>query len=139
MEKAAKDDVVATFAGLSVAADLDAIELATLRQLAKTLSGVGLRVIDNTLKMAQQKQAAQDAKRVQAHRAAQRRDPRPYIRAPFPDEPWLPHMHTLNAVVGKVAAATPPLRNIDGVTAQPSKRPVPNTRPFTDANPEGDD
>ena len=62
MEKAAKEDVVATFARLAVAADLDAVERADLRQLAKELSGVGLRVIDAVLKAAQQKQAALDAK-----------------------------------------------------------------------------
>ena len=46
MEEAAKDDVVATFARLAVDADLDAVELEELRQLAKKLSGVGLRAID---------------------------------------------------------------------------------------------
>ena len=39
MEKAAKDEVVATFALLAAGADLDAVELAELRQLAKKLSG----------------------------------------------------------------------------------------------------
>ena len=72
MEKAAKDEVVATFARLAAGADLDAIELAELRQLAKKLSGVGLRVIDDALKAAQQQQAAQNAK---AARARQRRPP----------------------------------------------------------------
>ena len=39
MEQAAKDEVVATFALLAAGADLDAVELAELRQLAKKLSG----------------------------------------------------------------------------------------------------
>ena len=39
MEQAAKEEVVATFALLAAGADLDAIELAELRQLAKKLSG----------------------------------------------------------------------------------------------------
>ena len=39
MEKAAKDDVVATFTRLAVGADLDAVELAELRELAAKLSG----------------------------------------------------------------------------------------------------
>ena len=51
---AAKEEVVATFARLAVGADLDAVELAELRQLAKKLSGVGLRVINDALKAAQQ-------------------------------------------------------------------------------------
>ena len=54
MEKAAKDGVVATFTGLAAGADLDVIELAELRQLAKKLSGIGLRVIDGALKSAKQ-------------------------------------------------------------------------------------
>ena len=66
MEKAAKDDVVATFTRLAAGADLDAVELAELRQLAKTLSGAGLRVIDDALKAALQKQAGQEAKAARA-------------------------------------------------------------------------
>ena len=41
-----------------------------LRQLAKELSGVGLRVIDSALKAAQQQQAAQNAKAARAPPAA---------------------------------------------------------------------
>ena len=47
------------FARLAAGADLDAVELAELRQLAKKLSGIGLRAIDATLKAARQQQAAQ--------------------------------------------------------------------------------
>jgi hypothetical protein len=42
MQGAAKNDVVATFVKLAVDADVDAVELEELRQLAKKLSGVGL-------------------------------------------------------------------------------------------------
>ena len=131
MEKAAKEEVVATFALLAADADLDAIELADLRQLAKKLSGVGLRVIDGALKAAQQKQAAQDAMAARARRAARRQDPRPQIRAPFPDEPWLPQMGVLNDVIGKVTTARPPARDIDGDAMQVRKLPVPNMHAFT--------
>src|SRR5499427_2459420 len=61
MEKAAKDDVVATFTRLAASADLDPVELAGLRQLAKKLSGIALGVIDDALKLAQVQQAAQEA------------------------------------------------------------------------------
>jgi hypothetical protein len=131
LEAAAKDDVVTTFARLSVAADLDAIERADLRQLARELSGAGLRVIDGVLKAAQQKQAAQEAKRAQALRAAQRRDQRPQIRSPFPDEPWLPQMGVINDVIGKVTAAKPPARDIDDDAMGVLKLPVPNMHAFT--------
>ena len=76
---------MATLARLGAAADLDAIEEAELRQLAKELSGVGLNPIKATLKAALQKQAAQDAKWVREHHAAQRQDPRPQLQAPLPD------------------------------------------------------
>ena len=54
MEQAAKEEVVATFALLAAGADIDAVELEELRQLAKKLSGVGLRAINAALKAAQQ-------------------------------------------------------------------------------------
>ena len=131
MEKAAKDDVVATFARLAAGADLDAVELAELRQLAKKLSGIGLRAIDDALKSAQQQQAAQNAKAARARQAARRQDPRPLIRSPFPDEPWLPQMDVLNEVIGGVIAARPPARDIDGDAMRMRKLPVPNTHAFT--------
>jgi hypothetical protein len=131
LEAAAKDDVVATFTRLIVAADLDAVERAGLCQLAKELSGVGLRAINAVLKAAQQRQAAQDAEAARSRRAARRRDPRPQIRAPFPDEPWLPQMDVLNEVIGGVIAARPPARDIDGAATQMRKLPVPNTHAFS--------
>jgi hypothetical protein len=136
---AAKDDVVATFTRLAVSADLNPVELAGLRQLAKDLSGVGLRTIDAALKSAQQRQAEQDAKATRARQAARRQDPRPQIRSPFPDEPWLPQMDVLNEVIGGVIAAKPPSRDIDGDAMWVRKLPVPNMHVFTDANLEGDD
>ena len=139
MEKAAKDDVVATFTRLAAGADLDAVELAELRQLAKKLSGIGLRAIDDSLKSAQQQQAAQNAKAARARQAARRQDPRPQIRSPFHDEPWLPQMDVLNEVIGGVIAARPPARDIDGDAMQMRKHPVPNMHAFIDANQEGDD
>ena len=139
MEKAAKNEVVATFALLAAGADLDAVELAELRQLAKKLSGIGLAAIDAALKAEQEQQAAQNAEAARARQAARRRDPRPYIMAPFPDEPWLPVMDVLNEVIGGVIAARPPSRDIDGDAMQMRKLPVPNMHAFIDANQEGDD
>ena len=131
MEKAAKDDVVATFARLAAGADLDPVELAELRQLAKKLSGIDLRAIDAALKAAQQQQAAQNAKAACARQAACRQDPRPLIRSPFPDDPWLPQMDVLNEVIGGVIAARPPARDIDDDAMRTRKLPVPNTHAFT--------
>ena len=131
MEKSVKDEVVATFALLAVGADIDAVELAELRQLAKKLSGAGLRVIDDALKAAQQKHDDQQAKETRHRQQAARRDPRPMIAAPFSDAPFLPVMDVLNDVVGKVTAAVPPLRDVDGITTRVRKLPVPNMHAFT--------
>jgi len=143
MEKAAKDDVVATFTRLAAGGDLDPVDLAELRQLAKKLSGIGLRAIDDALKSAQQQQAAQNAKAARARQVVRRRDPRPYIRSPLPDEPWLPEMDVLNEVIGGVIAARPPARDIDGDAMQVRKLSVPNMHAFTQSEvnveTEGDD
>jgi hypothetical protein len=143
LQTAAKEEIVATFAKLMVIADVDAVEMEALRQLVQQLSSVGMRVIDSALKAAQQTHAKQRSAEVRRHRAALRSDPRPHIRTPFRDEPWLPQMDTLNAVIGGVKATKPPSRDIDGVVARARKLPVPNLHAFTqsDANvePEGDD
>ena len=52
MEKATKGDVVAALSGLAAGADIDAVELEELRQLAKELSGAGLHAINAMLKAA---------------------------------------------------------------------------------------
>jgi hypothetical protein len=140
MEKASKEDVVAGFVRLAAGADVDAVELAELRQLAHELSGVGLRAINAMLKAAQNQHAAQQATAARTQRAALRQDPRPLIRSPFPNDPWLPQMNVLNEVIGAVLAIMPPVRNIDDDATRVRKRPVPNMHAFTDANePEEDD
>jgi hypothetical protein len=131
MKEAAKDDVVATFTGLAAGADLDPVELAELRQLAKERSGVGLRAIDAALKLAQQRQAEQEAKGTRAGQAARRQDPRPWIRVPLLDAPFLPVMAVLNEVIGKVIAAQPPSRDINDDTTRVRKIPVPDMHAFS--------
>jgi hypothetical protein len=131
MENAAKEDVVRTFTLLAASADLDEVELAELRPLAKKLSGINLRAIDAALKAAQQQQAKQNAEAARSREAAHRQDPRPYIRAPFPDDPWLPQMDVLNDVIGGVTSTKPPSRDIDGDAMWLRMLPVPNTHAFS--------
>jgi hypothetical protein len=131
MEKEAKDEVVATFALLAAGADIDAVELGELRQLAKKLSGIGLWAINDALKSAKQQQAAQNVKAARARQAASRQDTRPQIQSPFPDEPFLPVMAVLNEVIGQVGAARPPSRDIDDDAMRVRKLPVPNTHAFS--------
>jgi hypothetical protein len=131
MENAAKDDVVRTFTLLAASADLDEVELAELRPLAKELSGINLSAIDAALKAAQQQQAKQNVEAARARQAAGRQDPRPHIRAPFLNDPWLPEMDVLNEVIGGVISAKPPSRDIDGDSMWVRKLPVPNTHAFS--------
>jgi hypothetical protein len=131
MGTAAQDDVVRTFTELAASADLDPVELAELRPLAKELSGINLGAIDAALKAEQQQQAAQNAEAVRARQVARRQDPRPYIESPLPNDPWLPEMDVLNEVIGGVISATPPSRDIDGDAIWVRKRPVPNTHAFS--------
>jgi hypothetical protein len=140
MERASKEDVVAGFVRLAAGADVDAVELAELRHLAKQLSGVGLHAINATLKAAVKQHAAQQAKAAHARHAANRQDPRPLLEAPHLTAPWLPEMGVLNEVIGAVVAIMPPVRNIDDDATRVRKRPVPDMHAFTDANgPEEDD
>ena len=139
MEKVAKGDVVSVFTSLAAGADIDAVELAELGQKAHELSGAGLRAINAMLKGAQKQHAAQQARAALAQYAALRRDPRPLIRAPFPDDPWLPQMDVLNEVISTVAAVMPPVRDIDDGTTRVRKLPVANTHAFSDANEQEED
>ena len=131
--RGAKEDVVATFALLAAGADLDAIEIGAAPAGQESLRH-GLRVINSVLKAAQQKQAAQNLEAMRTLRAGRRQDPRPRIRAPLNDEPWLPQMDVLNEVIGAVVADTPPARDIDDDATQMHKLPISGTHAFTDAN-----
>src|SRR5262249_43129419 len=126
MGKAEKDVIVTTLARLAANADLDPVELEELRQLAKKLTGVGLRAIEAALKSAQQQQAEQVTKT----RRALRQDPRPPIPLPAPDAEWKPQMKVLNEVVGKVTMAAPPSRDIDHDAMRVSKIPIPDMHAF---------
>jgi predicted P-loop ATPase len=62
MEKAAKEEVVATFARLAAGADISPSEEEVLKNLAHELSGIGKRAIGKELKAAKQQQAKQNPK-----------------------------------------------------------------------------
>jgi hypothetical protein len=138
MEAATTSDVVEVYAKAVASADLSVVNQAELRRLAKQLSGAGMAAIDDALKAATQQQANARAQARRARQAARRRDSRPHIAAPFPDEPWLPLMDTLNEVIGASNADMPPSRDADKDCASMRKFPIPTTHAFTTAN-EGDD
>jgi hypothetical protein len=136
IEAAERRDVVTKFAALAASADLDAAEEEELRQLAKARSGVGVRAISATLKAARQQQAAEDAETERQFRILHRKDSRVRVRAPAPDEPWLPQAKIMNEVIGVVATALPPSRDIDDDAVRVRKLALPNTHAFDNAKPE---
>jgi hypothetical protein len=115
MDKASDADVVGTFVRLALVADLGDDETEDLRNHAAERSGVSKRTISKTLKAAQEQEAGRRAEEVRKRRLAERRDPRPEIVAPNPDDPWLPVMATLNDVLANSPDVIPPSRDIDGV------------------------
>ena len=134
LEATPKQEVAANFAILAAKADIDAVALEELRQLAKERSGVSLRAINAILKSAQQRQAKANAKARQSLLASRRTDPRVRIRAPLPDEPWLPQIEVLNEVIGAVVTEIPPSRDIEDDMMWVRQLAVPGTHAFIDAN-----
>ena len=88
------------------------------------------------LKAAQQERAAKQKQQQQQRRIAERQDPRPAIRSPDEDAPWLPQMDVLNDVITVSADAHPQARDIDGDAALDRQIALPETHAFTseDAN-----
>jgi hypothetical protein len=133
MEAAAKDTVVATFLALALDADLDAVEIDQLRQLAAELSGRGVRTIAAALKVAQQKRDAQLGKERRQRKLAQRRDQRPRLLRPFNDAEYAPVMSAIESVVVASTDTMPPARDIDGALTRARKVPILDLHAFTSA------
>ena len=121
-----KAKVVELFLDLALTADLNAIEIDSLRRMVAEKSGTGLRELSTTLKAAQAKRAAQQAREARARRRAARQDPRPTIDVPEPDDAWLPVVEAINEVLGAVTVPEPPTRDIDGVMNRAGKLALPN-------------
>jgi len=139
LENASKDKVVELFLELAFSADLNPVDIDTLRRLAAKKSGVGLRPLTSMLKEAQAKQAVQRAEAAKARRCAERTDPRPMLREPDDTDPWIPVMDEVNGVLGASTAPEPPTRDIDGYMTRSRKISMPGLHLFSTANKEPDD
>jgi hypothetical protein len=140
MQAATDATVVKTLLKLAMAAELSTEELEELRNEASERSGINKRTITQTLRAAQQEHAAKRKQQERQRRLVERDDPRPVLKSPYKDAPWLPQMEVLNDVIGASTAGHPTVRDIDGVAAFTSKVAVPDTHAFTatGANPEED-
>jgi hypothetical protein len=131
MAAAKNSDVVETFVKLALAAELSAEEVEVLRNEAAKRSGIGRRTIIQMLRAAEKERDAKRREEQRRRRLAERDDPRPAIRSPYEDEPWIPQMEVLNDTVGASIAGHPAARDIDGVAAFTGKMTVPNMHAFT--------
>jgi hypothetical protein len=131
MDQAADSAVVKTLVRLSLVADLSSDELEELRNVAAERSGLTKRTISTMLKAAEQERAAKQKQQQQERQIAERQDPRPAIRLPDEDAPWLPQMGVLNDVIRVSASVHPQPRNIDGDAALDVQIALPETHAFT--------
>jgi hypothetical protein len=140
MDKAADKAVVQVFLALALLADLNNEEIELLRNEAAKRSGIAKRTIAQMLKEAKQEHAARREREQRERRLAERDDPRPQIKVPAEDAPWLPQMDVLNDVIGASAAVHPTMRDIDDSAAFTGRIGVSSTHAFTstDANSEED-
>jgi hypothetical protein len=119
------------FVRLVLSAELDAVELEQLRNLASQRAGVGKRAIERKLKDARQERARQQAQEARNRRIAERQDPRLQVDAPERDAPWLPQMEVLNHILGGQSVPEPPMRDIEGYVTIISTRRVPSMHTLT--------
>ena len=124
LQKASNEEAADTFTRLVLAGDLSADQVERLRNITSNRSGVGKRALNTILKLALQEQAELQGQERRERRLAERRDPRPQIRAPLADAPWLPEMQVINDVLGKSADPEPPMRDVEGFVVQVRVRRV---------------
>jgi hypothetical protein len=124
-------DVIDVFAKLVVDGDISRHELERVRDALSTRTGVNKRTIDQTITAAKAERRAQRVQEDQSRRMAERRDPRPQIPVPFPDDPFLPVVATLNDVLGASTASEPPARDSDGFLVQVRVRRPPKMHTLT--------
>jgi hypothetical protein len=98
------------FVQLALIADLDIAERTGLRDYVHESTRIGKRVIDQTLKAAEQARAEQERE----WRIAKRTDPRPRIEVPLPDAPWGDVLETIEDVLSSCADPEPPMRDRHG-------------------------
>jgi hypothetical protein len=134
MDKASDADVVKTFVRLALAADLSEDETEELRNHAAERSGIAKRTVARALDAARREQAKRRVEEARERRLAERRDPRPEITAPYPDDPWLPVMGALNDVLAGSPDVVPPMRDIDGVVTFTRMRQIANMHAFSGAS-----
>ena len=134
------DQLVRTFVQLVVAGDLDPSEQQILRDSVAKRSGINKRTIDQSIAKARKERNAKWRQDQDNQQAAERRDPRPRIKVPPGDDPWLTQIAVVEEVQGSSRAAEPPGRDVEGERARLRMRAFPRLHLLStaDNNPPGD-
>jgi hypothetical protein len=134
------DQLIWTFVQLAVAGDLDPSEQQILRDSVAKRSGINKRTIDQSIAKARKERDAKWRQDQDNQQAAERRDPRPRIKVPPGDDPWLTQVGVVEEVQGSSRAAEPPGRDVEGERARLRMRAFPRLHLLstTDNNPDQD-
>ena len=130
-------DPVGAFIRCALTAELSAVETKLLTNEVARRSGVGVKVVEASLKAARQEQRERRAEEAHQRRLAERTDPRPQLPAPPSDAPWMPEMDAINEVLSRSSAALPPMRDIDDAVTAGSQAPGPEHARLQISKPRG--
>jgi hypothetical protein len=125
LRSVAPADVPDEFVRIVLESGLDETETDDFRNLAHDISGIGKRALDAKLKTARKKQAKGRAEARRHQRAAERSDPRPQIKVPLGNDPWLIQMAVVNEVQGSSRITEPPTRDAEGDRSRLKMRTFP--------------
>jgi hypothetical protein len=131
LSETAASNVIETMINHVLTGSLDAVEIDALVRQAAKLAKVGLRPIQQKLKVAQAQHDKQRKAQARAMMLAKRTDPRPQRNAPFNDAPWLPEMEAYDAILGAAAGDIPPTRHIEDELNCARCTVVPGTHAFS--------
>ena len=121
------------FIELTLRAVISVEEYADLERYVKARTKINFQTIKRELKEARKAEAAHKAEEALLRRRLERDDPRPELRVPLMNAPWLPVMAALDEVLSQ-PAPEPPTRDVDGFIVAVRMRRVANMHGLDAAN-----
>ena len=133
LERAPDQTVLTRFIQLTLRAVISVEEYAELERYVKARTKINFQTIKRELKEARKAEAAHKAEEALLRRRLERDDPRPELRVPLMNAPWLPVMAALDEVLSQ-PAPEPPTRDVDGYLAAVRMRRLANMHGLDAAN-----
>jgi hypothetical protein len=133
------DQLVTAFIRIVLTSDLTAAEYETRRNTVAKRTGIARRTIEQSVKQARLQLQQQQETEWRRRAAAIRRDRRPRIHRPPPDEPWLPQMLIINDVLTVAPRLDQPRRDIDDEIARRRLLSLPRMHLLTSETADPDD